>query len=58
MGAATRETGRTLASVFKNPNPRRVQLAFVGSSVGDGAYATALTVWAARTTTRSHWRGR
>ena len=42
----TRETGRTLASVFKNPNLRRVQLAFVGSSVGDGAYATAVTVWA------------
>ena len=41
-----RDAGRTLASVFKNPNLRRVQLAFVGSSVGDGAYATAVTVWA------------
>ena len=29
-----RDTGRTLASVFKNPNLRRVQLAFVGSLGG------------------------
>ena len=32
--------------VFGNRNLRRVQLAFVGSSIGDWAYGTAVAVWA------------
>ena len=32
--------------VLKNPNLRRIQLAFFGSLTGDWAYATAITVWA------------
>lgn len=43
---AATETVRALASVFKNPNLRRIQLAFAGSAIGDWAYATAVTVWA------------
>jgi MFS family permease len=46
VGAAVREAGLTLRTVFTNPNLRRVQLAFVGSALGDWAYATAVTVWA------------
>jgi hypothetical protein len=42
---SARDTGRTLASVFKNRNLRHIQLAFAGSAVGDWAYATAVTVW-------------
>lgn len=41
-----RETGSSIAAVFRNPNLRRVQLAFAGSAVGDWAYATAVAVWA------------
>lgn len=44
--AAARETGGSLRSVFRNPNLRRVQLALVGSMIGDWAYATAVAVWA------------
>ena len=44
--SALRETGASLRSVFKNPNLRRIQLAFAGSAIGDWAYATAVTVWA------------
>ena len=40
------ETGASLKAVFRNVNLRRVQLAFVGSSIGDWAYATAIVVWA------------
>ncbi len=32
--------------VFANPSLRRVQLALVGSMIGDGAFATAVAVWA------------
>ena len=35
-----------LRAVLGNPNLRRVQLAFLGSAVGDWAYATAIVVWA------------
>jgi MFS family permease len=45
-GAAARETRQSLASVFRNPNLRRVQLALTGSMIGDWAYATAVSVWA------------
>ncbi|HET6626179.1 MAG TPA: MFS transporter [Nocardioidaceae bacterium] len=44
--AAGRETRESLASVFRNRNLRRVQLSLVGSTIGDWAYATAVTVWA------------
>src|SRR3954447_16402925 len=44
--SAVTETGKSLGSVFRNPNLRRVQVALVGSMVGDWAYATAVTVWA------------
>ncbi len=36
----------SVTTVFGNPALRRIQLAFVGSGLGDWAYATALTVWA------------
>ena len=31
---------------LRNPNLRRLQLAFAGSAIGDWAYATAVAVWA------------
>lgn len=37
---------RSVKLVFGNRNIRRVQLAFVGSSIGDWAYGTAVAVWA------------
>jgi MFS family permease len=40
------ETTDSLRAVLRNPNLRRVQLAFLGSSIGDWAYATAIVVWA------------
>ncbi len=43
---ALKETVDSLASVFRNPNLRRVQLALAGSTVGDWAYGTAVAVWA------------
>ena len=46
LGSKLRESGRALASVFSNPGLRRVQLAFVGSIVGDWAYAIAVAVYA------------
>jgi MFS family permease len=42
---AVRETGSSLSTVFRNPNLRRLNLAFAGSAIGDWAYATAMTVW-------------
>ena len=42
---AVRETGTSLSTVFRNPNLRRLNLAFAGSAIGDWAYATAMTVW-------------
>ncbi len=42
---AVRETGTALSTVFRNPNLRRLNLAFAGSAIGDWAYATAMTVW-------------
>ncbi len=36
----------SVATVVRNKNIRRVQLAFVGSSIGDWAYGTAVAVWA------------
>lgn len=44
--AAARDTRDALASVFRNPNLRRIQLAPAGSMIGDWAYATAVAVWA------------
>ena len=41
-----RETGRSLAAVWKNRNLRRIELGFAGSAIGDWAYATAIAVWA------------
>lgn len=46
LGDAVGETGRSLATVFRNPGLRRVNLAFAGSAIGDWAYATAIAVWA------------
>lgn len=37
---------RSLSWVGRNPDLRRIQLAFLGSSIGDWAYATAVAVWA------------
>lgn len=36
----------SFARVLRNPALRRIQLAFFGSTLGDWAYATAVTVWA------------
>jgi MFS family permease len=46
IGDSVAETGRSLATVFRNPGLRRVNLAFAGSAIGDWAYATAIAVWA------------
>ena len=46
LGSKLRESVQALASVFSNPGLRRVQLAFVGSIVGDWAYAIAVAVYA------------
>ncbi len=46
FGDKLRESRRALASVFSNPGLRRIQLAFVGSIVGDWAYAIAVAVYA------------
>ncbi|MDR7086691.1 MFS family permease [Aeromicrobium panaciterrae] len=49
IGTATsslRETGTSIASVFRNPALRRMQIALAGSMIGDWAYATAVAVWA------------
>lgn len=40
------ETRDSIAAVFRNRNLRRIQLALVGSEIGDWAYATAVAVWA------------
>ena len=47
MGGESPESAKeSLWAVLRNPNLRRVQLAFGGSTIGDWAYATAITVWA------------
>jgi MFS family permease len=46
LKAAVTETARSMASVFKNPRLRRIQLALAGSMIGDWAYSTAVSVWA------------
>ncbi|MEO6822336.1 MAG: MFS transporter, partial [Candidatus Nanopelagicales bacterium] len=43
---AVRETRDSIATVFRNPGLRRINLALAGSMIGDWAYATAVTVWA------------
>ncbi|MDO8105857.1 MFS transporter [Isoptericola sp. b441] len=43
---AVRETRTSLTTVFRNPNLRRINLAFAGSAIGDWAYATAIVIWA------------
>lgn len=40
------ETRVSVGAVFGNPGLRQVTLAFGGSTIGDWAYATAVTVWA------------
>ena len=43
----TKESAReSLRSVLRNPNLRRIQLAFGGSLIGDWAYAIAVSIWA------------
>jgi MFS family permease len=46
FGGRLRESGRALANVFANPGLRRLELAFLGSIVGDWAYAVAVAVYA------------
>lgn len=46
VGDAVGETRSSLATVFRNPGLRRINLAFAGSAIGDWAYATAIVVWA------------
>lgn len=46
VAEAVRQTGTSLSTVFRNPGPRRLNLAFAGSAIGDWAYATAIVVWA------------
>jgi len=44
--SAVRETGTSLASVFRNPRLRKIELAFAGSMIGDWASGTATAVFA------------
>jgi predicted MFS family arabinose efflux permease len=45
--AESKESAKeSLRSVLRNPNLRRIQLAFGGSLIGDWAYGTAIAVWA------------
>jgi MFS family permease len=46
IGSAVRETGSSLAVVFRRPPLRRLNLALAGSLIGDWAYMTAVAVWA------------
>jgi MFS family permease len=46
VGESLRETGSSLSMVWRNHGLRRVNLGFVGSAIGDWAYATAIVVWA------------
>ncbi|HJQ41747.1 MAG TPA: MFS transporter [Jatrophihabitantaceae bacterium] len=46
LRTALKETSDSIREVFGSRALRRIQLALVGSSVGDWAYATAVTVWA------------
>ncbi len=46
VGESLRETRSSLAMVWRNHGLRRVNLGFVGSAIGDWAYATAIVVWA------------
>lgn len=41
-----RDARTSIASVFRNPALRRMQLALAGSMIGDWAYSTAVIVWA------------
>ena len=43
---ALRDLRSSIVSVFRNPGLRRVELALMGSMIGDWAFATAVTVWA------------
>ena len=44
--SAIHETGASLASVFRNPRLRKIELAFAGSMIGDWASGTATAVFA------------
>ncbi|HET8561810.1 MAG TPA: MFS transporter [Marmoricola sp.] len=44
--ASVRETGASVASVFRNPRLRKMELAFAGSLIGDWASSTATAVFA------------
>ena len=48
IAAGTEELGnrQRIMRVLRNPRVRRLQLAFLGSTLGDWAYATAIVVWA------------
>ena len=46
IGSAVRETGSSLAIVFRRAPLRRLNLALAGSLIGDWAYMTAVAVWA------------
>lgn len=49
MGTISKEvadSGRALASSFRNPALRRINLALAASVIGDWAYAVAVSVWA------------
>jgi MFS family permease len=44
--SAVRDTWQPLAAVFRNPALRKIELALLGSLIGDWAYATAVAVFA------------
>src|SRR3954447_7012742 len=44
--SAIRDTWQPLAAVFRNPALRKIELALLGSLIGDWAYATAVAVFA------------
>ena len=44
--SSVRQTAATMATVFRRPSLRRLNLALATSAIGDWAYTTAIAVWA------------
>jgi len=48
LGEQLRDSVRAFSSIYRNPSLRRIQLAWIGSSVGTWGYVVALMVYAYR----------
>lgn len=44
--SSVRQTAATMATVFRRPSLRRLNVALAASAIGDWAYSTAIAVWA------------